>query len=79
MIYENELNSDNNSIMKMREFIKRRFYHEHEFKDNIQIFDSDLSVLLISILSGGFIGILIVACISVKNEINLNNENILNK
>jgi hypothetical protein len=72
--YEKELSSDYNSLFKIRDFMKKRYYHTHDFNDNMQIFDSDFSVLLVSLLSGGFIGILIVACISIKTEINMDEK-----
>jgi hypothetical protein len=71
LAYEKELSSDYNSLVKINDFMKKRYYHLHDFNDNMQIFDSDLSVLLVSLLSGGFIGILIVACISIRSEISV--------
>lgn len=42
------------------------------YLDTIQILDNNFSLLMISSLAGGFMGVFIVACISIKHEDNGN-------
>lgn len=63
------LNLMNTTEFKLKDFIQTNLRHKRRFYfESFPFFDNNFSLLLISILSGGFVGILIIACISVKHE-----------
>lgn len=54
-------------IMTKNSQIKNRLNYLY----NLGFFDNHISVLMVSILAGGLMGILVVSCISIRHEENL--------